>query len=213
MFSQNSKLFLKNLTKTKNTNQISILNLLKKNFNTPVPAGQGNLATKTDAPPKTKEQLKVEMLLEKWPESVKNPKTEELKFLKETLEEVYKFHQGDKPYLKQHEIPEMITRTTQGDLIMALSTENIANLFIEKKGFLTDEWIIYKFYEISATHRDTSQAFYETILPEVKKCIANSDRHCINILAFGVIGGANLSLGDREFWGLLVIIFILFLLF
>ena len=91
---------------------------------------------------------------------------------------------------------------------MALSTENIAELFKEKQGFLTDEWIIYKFYEISATHKDLSKPFFDIILPEVKNCIANSDRHCINILARGVIGGANLNLGDREFWGLLVFIFI-----
>ena len=52
---------------------------------------------------------------------------------------------------------------------------------------------------------DLSKPFFDIILPEVKNCIANSDRHCINILAYGVIGGANLNLGDREFWGLLVI--------
>jgi hypothetical protein len=204
MFSQHSKLFLKNFTKT-NTNHISFFKLFPKNFNTPVPAGQGNLAPKTEAPPKTKEQIKIDMLMEKWPEYVRNPQTEDLKFFKETLEYTYKFHQGDKNYLKYHEIPEIITRVTNGDILNAFSTENIAMLFKEKQGFLTDETIIYKFFEISATHGDMPPVFFETILPEVKRCIANSDRHCINILAYGVIGGANLNLGDREFWGLLVI--------
>lgn len=205
MFTQNSKLFLKKILNNKglkNSNQIS--QILLKNFNAPVPAGQGNVATKNEAPPKTKEQLKIEMLMEEWPECIRNPQTEELKHFKESLEYVYKFHQGDKNYLKYHEIPEPIARSINGDLIMSMSTENIAQLFIEKQGYLTDEWIIYKFYEISATHKDLSKPFFDTILPEVKKCIANSDRHCINILAMGVVGGANLNLGDREFWGLLV---------
>ena len=209
MFSLNTKLLLKNITKSNsnkfNNKQIIFSNILKKNFNAPIPAGQGNLATKTDAPPKTKEQLKIEKLMENWPESVKNPQTEELQHLKDTLEYVYKFHQGDKNYLKYHEIPEYITRSINSEVYMALSTENVAELFKEKNGFLTDEWIIYKFYEIASTHKDLSKPFFDTILPEVKKCITNSDRHCNNILALGVIGGANLYLGDREFWGLLVI--------
>jgi hypothetical protein len=203
MFSHHSKLFLKKFTRS-NANKISFFKLFPKYFNDK-PDFLTNLAPKTDSPPKTKEQLKIEMLMENWPECVKNPKTEEFKHFKETLEYVYKFHQGDKNYLKYHEIPEFITRSTNGDILCAMSTENIAYLFNEKQGFLTDETILYKFFEISATHKDLSPAFFQTILPEVKKCIANSDRHCINILALGVIGGANLNLGDREFWGLLVI--------
>lgn len=204
MFSQHSKLFLKKLTNT-NTNQISLLNIFPKNFCTKPSNPQMNLTPKVEAPPKTKEQLKVDMLMESWPESIRNPQTEELKFFKETMEYVYKFHQGDKNYLKYHEIPEYITRCTNGDILHSLSTENVAMLFKEKQGFLTDETILFKFYEISVTHQDMPPAFFETVLPEVKKCIANSDRHCINILANAVIGGANLCLGDREFWGLLVI--------
>lgn len=187
-----------------NFRNINLINkFTKKNFNSPVPAGAGATPA-TQAPQKTKEQLKIEKLMESWPESIRNPQTEDMRFLKETLECIYKYHQGDKNYLKYYEIPEHVLRVVNSELYSALSTENIASFIKEKNGFLTDEMILYKFHQITSTHKDLTKEFYEIVLPEVKKCIANSDRQCNNILALAVVGGANASIGDREFWGLLV---------
>jgi len=216
MFSYKAKLLFKNplLTKIMKTSQLNLINISslmrvsKKSFNTPVPAGVA--AQGVQAPPKTKEQLKVEKLMESWPETVRNPQTEEMKLLKDTLEYVYKFHQGDKPYIKYHELPEHVTRTLNSQYYLSMSTENIAMVFREMNGFLPDEMIAHKFYEICMTHKDLTREFYDTILPEMKKCIANSDRQCNNILALAVIGGASAHVVDKEFWGLLVKFFYYF---
>lgn len=211
MFSYKSKLLIKNAMITKlfkasqSSLNFSLMRLSKKNFNTPVPAGAAGVAAQgAQAPPKTKEQLKVEKLMESWPESVRNPKTEEMQLLKETIEYVYKFHQGDKPYIKYHELPEHITRTLNSQIFTSLSTENVASVFKEMNGFIPDEMIAYKFYEICVSHRDLTREFYDTILPEMKKCVANSDRQCNNILTLALVGGACAHIADKEFWGLLV---------
>lgn len=203
MFSLNSKQIIQGLKNFKTTNIFQV-NILKKFFNTPVPAGAGTLTPTTQAPPKTKEQLKIEKLMESWPDCVKNPQTVEFQDFKETLEYMFKFHQGDKHYLKYHEIPEEITNVINLRLYSALSTENIASFIKEFNGFLTDEMISYKFLQIALTHQDLPIEFFETVLPEVKKCIGNSDKQCNNILARAVIGGSHLFIGDSEFWSILV---------
>jgi len=212
MFSYKSKLFLNNKIFTKllinskyKAPSFQVINICKKYFNKPT----GDVTpANTQAPPKTKEQLKVEKLMENWPESVRNPQTEEMKLLKDSIEYLYKFHQGDKPYLKYHELPESITRSLNSQIYLSRSTENIAGIFRDMNGFIPDEMIAYKFYEICITHKDLTREFYETILPEMKKCIKNSDRQCINILAVAAIAGASAHIADLEFWGLLVKIII-----
>jgi len=211
MFSYKSKLLFKNaiITKLFKTPQLnlnlSLMRISKKHFNTPVPAGAAGVATQgSQAPPKTKEQLKVEKLMENWPEAVRNPQTEEMQLLKETLEYVYKFHQGDKPYIKYHELPEHITRTLNSQIYTVMSTENIAEIFKDQNGFIPDEMIAFKFHQICITHQDLTREFYDTILPEMKKCISNSDRQSNNILALALVGGAHAHIVDKEFWGLLV---------
>jgi len=181
MFSFKSTIYLRSSSITKLINQ-NLFTINKKYFNAPVPAGATGVAPPgTQAPQKTKEQLKIEKLMENWPEYLRNPQTEEMKLLKDTIEYVYKFHQGDKPYLKYHELPEHITRSLNGQ-VFAMSTENIAALFKDNNGFLTDEMIAKKFYEICMTHKDLTKEFYDDILPEMKKCVANSDRYCNNIV-------------------------------
>jgi len=212
MFCYKSKLLFKsaflmtNLIKNKKLSfNFSLLNLSIKHFNTPAPAGAAGVATQgAQAPPKTKEQLKIEKLMENWPESVRNPQTEEMQLLKESLEYVYRFHQGDKPNLKYHELPEHITRTLNSQYYMSMSTENVAAVFTDMNGFIPDEMIAHKFYEICITHKDLTKEFFDVILPEMKRCVVNADRQGNNILALAVIGGSAASIGDKEFWGLLV---------
>lgn len=218
MFGYKSKLLFKNaflLTNILKTNK-PILNynlstITRKHFNTPVPAGNAGVAAQgAQAPPKTKEQLKVEKLMESWPEAVRNPKTEEMQHLKATLEYIYKFHQGDKPNLKYHELPEDITRTLNSQIFTSMSTENIATVFKDYNGYIPDEMIAYKFFEICTKHQDLTKEFYDIILPEMKRCVKNADRQSNNILATALIASSVAFIADKELWGILVFLIFYF---
>ena len=170
-----------------------------KNFNTSTPA--------TAQPPqKSKDELKVEKLMEQWPEYIRNPDPDmiDIKEFKKGLEMNYKYHQGDKPYMKVWDLPNKSAEINGAPLLGALTTDNIIELFKENEGYLTADILFEKFHFICANHKELTPEFYSYVIPLVKKHIAKADRHCNDYLANACTGAALINLEDREYWNLLV---------
>jgi hypothetical protein len=166
-------------------------------------AGQVGQAT---PPPKSKEELKVEKLMEQWPEYIRNPEFPDHKMQKEYLEKTYKFHQGDKPYIKDYDLPENLAEEVKADTYYALTTDNIIDLFKSNEGFITDTILADKFYNICNTHKELTPEFFSYLMPIIKKTVAKADRHSNKVLALIATGAAQINLGDKEFWDIMVYI-------
>lgn len=209
--------------------KLNFLKQFQRNFNvavTPKPAapaasGAQSTAPSTSAtsntagtvapatpPPKSKDQLKVEALMERWPEIVRNPpkENEELKTMKSNLETIFKFHQGDKNYLKQYDLPADIQSIINQALTYTMTTDSIANFLYQYEGFLTDNLIIKKFNDICLSHKDLTPEFFDVILPQVKSTIAKADRQSNDVLGLAAIGAANARIQDKEFWDIIVLL-------
>jgi hypothetical protein len=181
----------------------------KKYFNTANTPATGKEQQISTQPPKTKEQLKVEGLMQQWPEHLRNPKLLEMQHLKEYLEFVYKFHQGDKKYMGPFDMPAPLLAQMESKINNAKTTDSIANFFENYEGFLPDHFIMRKFYEIATTHGDKTPELFDVILPQVKKLVLSCDRHNSKVLFYAVEGASCLSLQDKEFWSIIVKIIIL----
>lgn len=185
------------------------INLLHKimsfnfNTNTPAPAGaQGQVQT---PPAKTKEQLKVEALMNQWPEILRNPpKDSHLQEAKEFYEDLYKYHQGDKKYMGPLDLPKQYARDFVEVVNQTFTTDAIADFFQQYEGFLPDHFIMGKFKQIALTHKDKSPELYDIILPQVKKLILNADRQTARNLHIAVVSGSYLNLDDAEYWDMIV---------
>jgi hypothetical protein len=179
------------------------LNFLKslKNFNTTTPA--------TAQPPqKSKEELKVEKLMEQWPEFIRNPDPEliDIQDVKKKFEITYKYHQGDKPNVRAFDQYNKLYQEKSHEFIGALTTDNIIEKFQQHEGYVTIDILFNKLDYICSTHKELTPEFYSYLIPLVKKHIATSDRHCSNYLATACKSAALINLVDNEFWNLLVYI-------
>jgi hypothetical protein len=165
------------------------------------------------APPKTKEELKIEKLMEQWPEHIRNPDPEifEHRQKKHDLMQTYKYHQGDKPYIKQYDLPDFLREDVLKDTMFAGSTDNIIHEFKDKEGFVPDDLMLRKFLYVCMTHKDLTQEFFSYFVPLVKKIIAKADRHSNKVLAHAAIGAASINLVDNEFWNIIVIYLYIYL--
>ena len=192
----------------KNILNYHYLKYLKFNklFNDKTPATT-NQNPPSQAPPKSKEELKVEKLMEQWPEFIRNPKPGMIDLVekKKELEQMYKFHQGDKNYLKEWDLPDKMSEDIGSLMTGVLSTDNIIENFKKYEGFITDDIIIDKFYRICTEHKDLTPEFYSYLIPLIKKLISKADRHSNKFIAKACISAANINLGDKEFWDILVI--------
>jgi hypothetical protein len=172
---------------------------------TPATTSAGAVTPST-GPTKTKDQLKVEELMKNWPIFLReNPNNNlTISIMKERLETILKFHQGDKGIIKQYDIPADIFTDVSEATLFTFTTDTIAFVLNQYEGYITDDVICGKFYEICTTHKDTSRELFEVILPQVKKQISLADRQSNEALAKAVIGAANICLHDTEFWNIVV---------
>lgn len=194
---QYSKTFNLNISK-------NLTNIYKKFFNTPNTPATGKEQQISTQPPKSKEQLKVEALMQQWPEHLKNPKLLEMQYLKEYLESSYKFHQGDKKYLGPFDMPAPILSQMETKINNVKTTESVADFFEKYEGYLPDHFIMRKFYEIATTHGDKTKDLFDVILPQVKKLVLKCDRQNPQVLFYAVEGASWLNLQDKEFWSMIV---------
>jgi hemerythrin len=168
-----------------------------------------NKIVEAQPPQKSKEELKIEKLMEQWPEFIRNPDSNmiDAKELKHKLEYIYKFHQGDKPYMKYWDLPDKTIEEIGPELLGIFTTDNIIEKFKEYEGYITIELLFEKFQFICTNHQELTPEFYDYLIPLIKKHIAKADRHCNDALAKACISGALINLGDREYWDLLVKLF------
>jgi hypothetical protein len=197
-----------NFFKVKISPTIQFAKLFRKNFNTTASAATTPATGKeqqiSTQPLKTKEQLKVEAQMQQWPEHLRNPKILEMEKLKEYLEFVYKFHQGDKKYLGPFDLPAPVLSQMETRVNWANTTDSIGQFFSNNEGFLPDHFIIRKFHQIALTHGDKSPELFDEILPQVKKLVLNCDRQNPQVLFHAVEAGSLLNLQDKEFWSMIV---------
>lgn len=174
--------------------------------NTPATAnpGQGQVAT---PPTKTKEQIKVETLMQQWPEYLRNPPKGDydLETAKEIYEDLYKYHQGDKKYLGPLDIPTTYAQDFNAVINQVQTTDAVADFFARYEGFLPEHFIMGLFQYLAARQQDKTPEFYDTILPQVKKLILNADRQTAKNLYIAVVSGSYLKLNDTEYWDMIVI--------
>jgi hypothetical protein len=188
--------------------QNTLIHFRKYNFSTNIPATTGAQGQVANAPIKTKEQLKVEALMQQWPEALRNPKGYlDNEIAKGIYEDLYKYHQGDKKYLGSYDIPLDYSRDFLAVVNQCFTTETISDFFKSYEGFLPEHMIMSKFQEIGLRYRDTTPELFQDILPQVKKVLVNADRLTARNLHFACVGGSYLNLNDNEFWEILVIIF------
>jgi len=163
-------------------------------------------------PTKTKEQLKVEGLMQQWPEYLRNPPKGyfELESAKEIYETLYKYHQGDKKYMGPLDLPRQFAADFTAVVNQCMSTDSIADFFLQYEGFLPDHFIMHKFRQISLQHGEVTKDLYDIILPQVKKLILNADRQTAKNLFMAAVAGSHLLLNDTEFWDMLVNLYFLF---
>jgi hypothetical protein len=176
-------------------------NLGLKLFNTPA-TNTANQQVVTP-PQKTKEEIKVETLLQQWPDALRKPKILELEALKDFLETTYKYY-GEKKYIGGYDIPAPILTEVELKVNHVRTTDAIAEFFKEYQGFIPEKFIMNRFHQIALTHKDKTPEFFNDILPEVKKLVINSDRHTPQNLFIAVESGSLLGLEDKEFWDMIV---------
>lgn len=182
-------------------NLLSILNKFVKHFSTAPPQGAPN----PNVPAiKTKDQLKVEALMENLPEALRHPdKDIAMQMNKTHIEAVYKHHQGDKKSLMRWDIPlEVLEVINQNSF--TLSADNFADFISKYEGFIPDQYFVNRFHTVTNHYGDINQEFYDVILPKMKKIILNADKNGINAIATGAIGCAKNNIADAEFWEMVV---------
>ena len=187
--------------KTKNIT----LTLVKK-FSTGPPAPNAGPSQVSTAPVKTKEQLKIDALMEQWPEYIRNPPKGSIdnKVAKELLEDLYKFQQGDKKYLGPYDLPLNIHSQTSSGINFVKTTDSIADYFKTYEGFLPEHYIMGRFRYMAYVHGEKTAEFFDVILPQVKKLILNADRQTAKNLFIGVESGTLMNIADKEFWDMIV---------
>lgn len=169
------------------------------------PQQVGQVTQSAEKPPLTKEQQKIETLMSQFPDSVLNPNNIDFEVAKNRLEKLFKYHQGDKPYIKEFDVPKEIRDSIESSIHFVFTTDAIADCFREHEGFIADKFLGAKFFEICTTHQDLTKDFYETILPTIKRHMVKADRSSSMFLFHCVAGAANVGLGDKEFWEIAVI--------
>jgi hypothetical protein len=173
---------------------------------TPATTGPGQVST---APPKTKEQLKIEGLMMQWPEYLRNPRKENIDMIlaKDLCQDMYKYHQGDKKYQSIYEVPVHYMKRIGIAYTGVNTTDAMASYLKEFEGFIPDAFIISKFENMAARCPEKTPEFFREILPQVKKIIINADRQAAPHLAKAVTVGVVLNLADNEYWDMLVYFF------
>jgi hypothetical protein len=173
---------------------------------TPAASGPGQVST---APPKTKEELKIEGLMKQWPEHMKNATKENVdhQLAKDICQDLYKHHQGDKKNQGYYDLPYVYMKKILISQAGTQTTDAVACFLKEFEGFLTDEVIMSKFNKIAFTCPEKTPEFFQVILPQIKKIIINADRQSAPHLATAVASGSALNIADTEFWDMLVLNF------
>jgi hypothetical protein len=196
-------------TFNKSLSNIFINKFPKKFFNTsntPATTGAAGTVAPNTPPPKTKDEIKIEKLMEQWPEAIKNPDKHNPNAIvtKESLEQVYKFHQGDKPYVKTYDIPRDLQTWINRQSVNLRTTDAIAENLEDFDGFLTDEIIADRFLQIAITHKDVTPELFDKIIPIVKRQILNADRQSNDVIGKIAFAAAKLNIGDTELWEMIV---------
>lgn len=153
---------------------------------------------------KSPQQLNIEKLLQQWPESIKNPKTDIALDMKRTLESVYKWHQGDKNYHKEEDLPMELYNEVSHAFCASFTTDTVTHLFDEYDGFLTDQQIADKFELICFSHQDYTKDYYEKIVPKVKDVLMKADKQSGKTISKILRAACRAQLGDKEFWEIAV---------
>ena len=144
--------------------------------------------------------------MQQWPEYLRNPPRGniDLEIAKGILEELYKYHQGDKKYLGPYDVPLEISRKTTSGINFVKTTDSIADYFRTYEGFLPDHFIMGRFRYMAYVHGEKTSEFFDTILPQVKKLILNADRQTATNLFIAVEAGTYMNIADKEFWDMIV---------
>ena len=196
----------KNLAFFRKTNRIFLKNVQKIFSNVTPPTGPNQVSA---APPKTKEQLKVENLMKQWPEYLRNPPKGalHLEIAKEIYEDLYKYHQGDKKFQGLYDVPYNYSLKYLSNYINNKTSDSIAQYMKEFEGFLPDDIIVQKFQSLAFGCPELTKELFEVILPQVKKIIINADRQALGNVAKAIMAAANLNIADKEFWDMIVLFF------
>jgi hypothetical protein len=171
------------------------------------PAGNAPIAPNQQLQEKTQkspEEIKIDKLMSTWPDFIKNPENSIFVDIKKRLLQQYKWHQGEKGYLKFYDLPTKIFMKVHDAVYSSNTTDQIAHTFQEFEGYLTDQQIAFKFNQICMTHRDLTPEFFDVVVPQVKKTLLKTDRGCNETLHKIIIGAANIKLADKEIWDLIV---------
>lgn len=169
--------------------------------NTPATPGAPN----PNAPAiKTKEQLKLEALMEQLPEQIKNPeKDTRMQLNKEKIMNLYKFNQEDKKSVQPWDIPvEILQEMTYK--MGAMTSDNITDFLVKHEGYVPDTYFLQLFQRMTIVYPDITQDFYDVVLPKLKKMMLGADRHTISVIAIGAIGCGKNSIADAELWEIVV---------
>jgi hypothetical protein len=179
----------------------SFIQFQKFFFNVPTNSGPG--ATPASVPVKTPEQLKIEKLMDKWPEYVKNPGKNDyfLIELKNELEKHYKYYQGDKATVYEWELPNFISSST-APVHYIQNVYSFTDALKRYNGFLETELIFRKFYDL-ALKGDIERETYQFIIPTLKTYLIKADRNSITELYYAALGASIMNLGDMEYWGII----------
>ena len=82
----------------------------------------------------------------------------------------------------------------------AKNTDNLAFVYGKYGEAMTDRQIMYGFNYICMNNLEKNEAFWETIVPLVKKQLATLDRQTTRSFYMAVEGAAGMWLQDDEFW-------------
>lgn len=180
----------------------NLIQFQKFYFNVPTNAGPG--ATPANVPIKTPEQIKIEKLMEKWPEYIKNPGKNDVHLiqLKNELELYYKYYLGDKSVIYEWELPSFISNVSTPSAFFAQNVYNFTNVLKKYNGYIQTDIIFQKFYELAA-RGDVERETYQFIIPTLKVYMAKFDRNSIIELYYAALGASVMNLGDKEFWGII----------
>lgn len=164
-----------------------------------------NQSAVTEKPQKTETELKIERLMERYPDYIKkaDPKLHpELYDLRTNLEDTYKYHQGNKPFVHRRDMPERIYGIMWLRQANYKTTNSFAKYILDFEGFIPEDIFAAKFHEVCHT-KETTPEFYQVVVPEAKKFVANANRECIQTLYRVAVGAALINLQDEELWALL----------
>lgn len=85
-------------------------------------------------------------------------------------------------------------------LMNCKNTENMGEIYTKYGEYMTDKQIMYGFHFIATNKIDKAPAFWDVILPMVKKQLEGLDRETTPSLFMAVEGAAAMYLQDNEFW-------------